>query len=285
MRFFILGNADKTHVHDEAHRLRTFVEGIGGIVAVFDLTRQRDLSGETADIALVLGGDGAILRAARQMGYRQTPVLGVNLGRLGFLADLTPDEVRTQLPLVMQGQFRITEHLMFECLVDGPGKPQRFLGLNEAVIRSGPPFHMIDLELSLDAEMVSRFMGDGLIVSTPVGSTAQQSFCRRADPGSGTPGIRHYPDLRAYTYKPRPGRFSQSNLHHSRSAHEWSLARRRRTGTRTVGDEHARDDPACSGGISTRQGSCQDLLSNASRKTSMGNNSSLSWRTTHDMRA
>ncbi len=172
MRFFILGNADKTHVHDEAHRLRTFVEGIGGIVAVFDLTRQRDLSGETADIALVLGGDGAILRAARQMGYRQTPVLGVNLGRLGFLADLTPDEVRTQLPLVMQGQFRITEHLMFECLVDGPGKPQRFLGLNEAVIRSGPPFHMIDLELSLDAEMVSRFMGDGLIVSTPVGSTA-----------------------------------------------------------------------------------------------------------------
>ena len=61
---------------------------------ILDLRRERDLKAETADLALVLGGDGAILRAARQMGYHQTPVLGVNLGKLGFLADLSPAELQ-----------------------------------------------------------------------------------------------------------------------------------------------------------------------------------------------
>jgi NAD+ kinase len=172
MRFFILGNVDQPHIHDEAHRLRSFIESNGGTVGVFDLAGEHDLSCESADIALVLGGDGAILRAARQMGYCQTPVLGVNLGRLGFLADLNPEEVRSTLPQVIKGDFRVTRHLMFEALVEGSTEPRKSLGLNEAVIRSGPPFHMIDLELSLDDEMVSRFLGDGLIISTPIGSTA-----------------------------------------------------------------------------------------------------------------
>jgi NAD+ kinase len=116
----------------------------------------------------VLGGDGAILRAARQMGYRQIPVLGVNLGRLGFLADLDPGELRTCLPLVIRGEYRITQHLMFECVLDD----RKFLGLNEVVVHSMPPFHMLDLHLEVDGDAVARFSGDGLILSTPVGSTA-----------------------------------------------------------------------------------------------------------------
>jgi NAD+ kinase len=119
----------------------------------------------------VLGGDGAILRAARQMGYRQTPVLGVNLGRLGFLADLTPDELCRALPAVIRGEFRVTEHLMFECVVEAPDGSQTFLGLNEIVIRAGPPFHLIELEVAVDGETVSSISGDGLILSTPIGST------------------------------------------------------------------------------------------------------------------
>jgi NAD+ kinase len=142
----------------------------------FDLCQEQDLSRETADLALVLGGDGSILRAARQMGYRQVPVLGVNLGKLGFLADLGSDEVRTCFPRVVAGEYRVTRHVMLECTVEEegaavPGSRGPFLGLNEITIHAGPPFHMIDLDLIVDGETVSRFSGDGLIVATPVGST------------------------------------------------------------------------------------------------------------------
>jgi NAD+ kinase len=124
-----------------------------------------------ADLALVLGGDGAILRAARQMGYRQVPVLGVNLGRLGFLADLRPDEVRACFPRILRKEYRLTHHLMYECIVEDGTTSQTFLGLNEVVFHTVPPFGILELELELDGAAVARFAGDGLIVSTPIGST------------------------------------------------------------------------------------------------------------------
>jgi NAD+ kinase len=171
MRIFVLGNANRPRVKEEAERLLPFLQQYADI-PVLDLHREKDLSQESADLALVLGGDGAILRAARHMGYRQVPVLGVNLGKLGFLADLSPEQVRANFPRVARGEYRITRHLMFECRLEGSPAGQTFLGLNEAVIQAGPPFHMIDLELSVDGERVSRYSGDGLIVSTPIGSTA-----------------------------------------------------------------------------------------------------------------
>ena len=171
MRIFVLGNANKAGVQQEAERLLPFLQQHAEI-ALVDLRREQDLSRQTADLALVLGGDGAILRAARQMGYRQTPVLGVNLGKLGFLADLSPEELRDCFPAVVRGEYRITQHLMYECCVELGDEKRQFLGLNEIVLRTGPPFHMIDLDLIVDGETVSRFSGDGLIISTPVGSTA-----------------------------------------------------------------------------------------------------------------
>jgi NAD+ kinase len=171
MRIFLLGNANRPGVREEAERLLPFLEQHSEIV-VHDLFQTEDLSTRAADLTLVLGGDGAILRAARQMGYRQTPVLGVNLGKLGFLADLSPEELRSCFPQVVQGDYRVTQHLMFECVVQGPGGGRCFLGLNDVTILAGPPFHMIDLDLLVDRETVSHFSGDGLIISTPIGSTA-----------------------------------------------------------------------------------------------------------------
>jgi NAD+ kinase len=171
MRVFVLGNASRPGVAEEAERLLPFLRQHCDVVLV-DLHQEDDLSPFAADLTLVLGGDGAILRAARQMGYQQTPVLGVNLGKLGFLADLRPEELRTCFPRVVRGEYRLTHHLMFECIVEWPGGRHTFLGLNEIAILSGPPFHMIDLDLIVDGEAVSRYSGDGLIVSTPVGSTA-----------------------------------------------------------------------------------------------------------------
>jgi NAD+ kinase len=141
-------------------------------VVLVDLHQRADLSTVTADLALVLGGDGSILRAARQMAYRQIPVLGVNLGKLGFLADLTPEDVLCCFGQVLQGEYRVTKHLMFEGEVGVGTEKKKFIGLNEIVVQTGPPFRPIDLELSVDDEAVSHFSGDGLIVSTPIGSTA-----------------------------------------------------------------------------------------------------------------
>lgn len=126
----------------------------------------------SADLAVVLGGDGTILRAARLMGYRQIPVVGVNLGRLGFLADLSVAEAKAHLPCLIRGDYGVTRHLMYECDIESPAGTETFLGLNEVVIQAGPPFHLIEVELSIDGQLVSTLEGDGLIVSTPVGSTA-----------------------------------------------------------------------------------------------------------------
>lgn len=184
MRIFVLGNANRPGVKEEAERLLPLLREQCACL-VYDLYQEKDLSQETADLALVLGGDGAILRAARQMGYRQIPVLGVNLGRLGFLADLSPEQLRICFPAVVRGEYRVTEHVMFECVVEGPAGQEpaspepaaprsrrTLLGLNEVAVRSGPPFHLIDLEVSVAGETVARYSGDGLILSTPIGSTA-----------------------------------------------------------------------------------------------------------------
>jgi NAD+ kinase len=171
MRFFVLGNDRKPLVPQEAARLAAALGRYGEVVA-FDLRQQEDLSGLTADIAIVLGGDGAILHAARQLGYDQVPVLGVNLGKLGFLADLSPEEVLACLPALATGQYRTTSHLMFECRYQADDGPRVFLGLNEVVVHARSTGHTTELDLLIDGEPVTAFSGDGLILSTPVGSTA-----------------------------------------------------------------------------------------------------------------
>ena len=132
MRFFVLGNASRTNVRGEAERLLPLLKKYGEVV-VYDLFQKEDLSQREADIAIVLGGDGAILRAARQMGRRQVPVLGVNLGKLGFLADLSPGEILVALPDVVAGNFRVTSHLMFECTAELATGSRSFLDRKSVV--------------------------------------------------------------------------------------------------------------------------------------------------------
>ncbi len=171
IKVLVLGNALRPGVPEAADRLLPFVKQHCEVVLV-DLCCENNLDNVAADLALVLGGDGAILRAARQMGYHQRPVLGVNLGKLGFLADLTHEQVCQVFPQVVAGAYSLTHHLMFECLVESPEGSTISLGLNEVTIHAGPPYHMIELDLLVDGQVVSTVRGDGLIVSTPVGSTA-----------------------------------------------------------------------------------------------------------------
>jgi NAD+ kinase len=174
VKVYVLGNAGREGVTTEVERWLPLLRENADVLIV-DLRQESDLASlPAADVALVFGGDGAILRAARQMAYRQAPVLGINLGRLGFLADIHPQDFRDAFTQVVQRNFRVTEHLMFECVIEGPADtpPQTILGLNEVVVHAAPPMRMLDLELAVDGSAVSRFSGDGLIISSPIGSTA-----------------------------------------------------------------------------------------------------------------
>ena len=172
LRVFLLGAGQRPDVQAEAKRLRPIIEQYAHIVRT-DLTGSKDLSEVEADLAIVLGGDGSILRAARQMGHRQIPVAAINLGRLGFLANMLPAELSDVLRNFAAGKLSVLEHLMFECSVLRKGQVcDRHLGLNEVVIQAGTPFALIDVDLYVDSDLVTTYSCDGLIISTPVGSTA-----------------------------------------------------------------------------------------------------------------
>jgi NAD+ kinase len=168
----MLAPKERPQILAEAQRLQPLVEQHAEVVA-FDSGFERRLDELELDLAIVFGGDGSILRAARQMGYRQVPVIGVNYGRLGFLADLLPDEFVAAWPSVCRGRARVVKHLMFETSVFRDGRLlERRLGLNETAILGGSPFSILEVNLFVDEEWVMTYRCDGLIVSTPVGSTA-----------------------------------------------------------------------------------------------------------------
>ncbi|MEK6247051.1 MAG: NAD(+)/NADH kinase [Planctomycetales bacterium] len=176
-KILLLGYDGNPQVKSEAARLRPEIERLADVV-LCDIGQAEhepevDVSAVDADLAIVLGGDGSILRAARYRGYHQIPVVGVNLGRLGFLADLSPDELLAVLPDICAGKFRTVDHLMLLCEVirDG-GTIHSRLGLNETAIMAGGPFAILDVDLYVDQEFMTTYSCDGLIVSTPVGSTA-----------------------------------------------------------------------------------------------------------------
>ena len=193
MRVVLLGFAGKSGVLDEAERLRPSLEKHAEIVDA-DFTGQKDLSEVRADLAIVFGGDGSILRAAHQMGRRQLPVIAVNLGKLGFLADVSPHELPEVLDDFASGKLDVIEHLMLVCRVlRGDEVRYQGLGLNEVAVQTGPPFTIMDVNLYVDSELVTTYSCDGLIVSTPVGSTAHSL-------SAGGPILRK--DLQAFVVSP-----------------------------------------------------------------------------------
>jgi NAD+ kinase len=172
LRAIILADGSRPNVQDTLNRLRPKIERHLEVVAT-SLDFDDDSAHGDADLAIVFGGDGSILRAARKMGYHQRPVLGVNLGKLGFLAALQPGDLDAALLEIAAGRHRVVGHLMFECTAARRGQPLvTALGLNEASVLAGSPFNMVDVQLYVDEELVTTYSCDGLIVSTPVGSTA-----------------------------------------------------------------------------------------------------------------
>ena len=169
----ILGSGDRRpEIKDAISKIRPTIEKYFS-VELEDFDFSTELNNIEGDIAIVLGGDGSILRAAKRMNDRQRPVLGVNLGKLGFLADIQQEDLEQALQSLSQGDFRLVDHLMMRCQVF---KAEKLLfdelGLNEVALLGGPPFQIQRFDLEVDGEYATTYACDGLIVSTPVGSTA-----------------------------------------------------------------------------------------------------------------
>lgn len=129
--------------------------------------------GEQADLAIVVGGDGNMLSAARVLARFDVSVIGVNRGNLGFLTDLNPDEFEAELQAVLNGEFLSDPRFLLEAEVHQHGEiKSHHMALNEAVVHSGKVAHMIEFELYIDDTFAFSQRSDGLIIATPTGSTA-----------------------------------------------------------------------------------------------------------------
>ena len=126
-----------------------------------------------ADLIVALGGDGTMLRAARSLGGTDVPLLGVNLGSLGYLTDIPLPELERAFDQLVAGDFHLEDRSQVRCRVLRGGLERESLtALNDLVINMGPLPRAIEMELRLDGDSLGHFLGDGVVVSTPTGSTA-----------------------------------------------------------------------------------------------------------------
>ena len=199
----LLGNGAREGVLEGVAALRPVIENYVDVVAA-DFNNIVDLSNIKADIAIVFGGDGSVLRSVHQMGERQLPVLAINLGTLGFLSSLDPMAVDSFLASDAFRYMTFREQVLLTCTVwrkkeigvdsaiyqETPSKLtyqaqpsdwlsgskerycySNYLVVNEVALRAIAPFSILKIALAIDGELVTIVRGDGLILSTPVGST------------------------------------------------------------------------------------------------------------------
>src|ERR1700674_843700 len=136
-------------------------------------TRKREELPGCTDLLIVLGGDGTLLSAARLAAERKVPILAVNLGGLGFLTTVSQDELYSILEEIFSSKHRVSERVMLDAEIVRAGTViRRQIALNDAVLNKAALARIMDLELRVDGEYVTTYKADGLILSTPTGSTA-----------------------------------------------------------------------------------------------------------------
>ena len=171
-KVIILGDKRKGKVARTVEELLKELRSKADVVKV-DLEMKEDLEGIESDYVFTFGGDGSILSTAARLGANQIPVVGVNLGTFGFLAEFSVEEFRKNLDRILSGEVTINERMLLDCSIVEAGKEKlsRYL-LNDVVISRSSPARMVYCHLSIDGDSVTDFGGDGVIIATPSGSTA-----------------------------------------------------------------------------------------------------------------
>jgi len=130
-------------------------------------------NGAAADLAVVVGGDGTMLAAARELVKSRVPLVGVNQGRVGFMTDIGHDDMAAGLEAILAGDYSLEERAVLDAeILRGTKSIMRTIALNEAVVSRGAQGRLIEFGLTIDGEFVYALRGDGIIVATPTGSTA-----------------------------------------------------------------------------------------------------------------
>ncbi|QDU34245.1 putative inorganic polyphosphate/ATP-NAD kinase [Poriferisphaera corsica] len=192
-RIFILANRIKPQVVEAMHSFRPWLEERADIVAEPDMqTLFRETASDLpqADLAVVLGGDGTLLSQARALVDLEIPMIGVNFGKVGFLAEFSIADLKRHWKCICSGACRMSKRMMLDVMVYDEGTPEwgdgdetimpkpifRSVSLNDAAVVAGPPFRMIEIELAIEPKQTkssaTTINGDGLVVATPSGSTA-----------------------------------------------------------------------------------------------------------------
>ncbi|MBN1393148.1 MAG: NAD(+)/NADH kinase [Sedimentisphaerales bacterium] len=173
-KLVIFGDPKKGHVAGVVEDFLDFAGSRAEVVASCGIEECTVDILKEADFAVVFGGDGSITSAARQLSQVNMPVIGVNLGKLGFLTEFSPAELKEFFPSLMSRQLRIEKRIMLRCRIFNSDK-EKFssAAINDVFITAGPPFRMIELKMSIDGQpAIDGLVSDGLIIATPTGSTA-----------------------------------------------------------------------------------------------------------------
>ncbi len=192
-KIIILGDKSKKKIRETIKELEPLFRKKSHL-SIIDISDEEELGKVSADLAFVFGGDGTILSASRKLNGRQIPLIGVHLGKFGFLAELTSREISDSLDKIFAGEYVISQRMLLTCKVTRSKQViNETLGLNDAVISGTSLSRLISIKLYVDEKIVTTYSSDGLIISTPAGSTAHSL-------SAGGPIVT--PDMEAFIITP-----------------------------------------------------------------------------------
>jgi len=201
----IIRNPDKPQAQSTLASLTATIRRRAEVTGTGVLADAETLAGTHPDRVIVLGGDGSILAVARAMGEHPAPIVGVNFGKLGFLAEFSLGELEQQLDAALNEPAIVSPRMMIEAAIAvNGGQRGRSLAANDCVVHAGPPYRMIELAISVDGDHLTDVSGDGLVVArgrwcsrrsvltrSPIGRSWSPATRRsRWSPGTSTPGPR-----------------------------------------------------------------------------------------------
>ncbi len=192
-KILFLGDKSKKRVRETITELEPLFRKKSHLT-IIDISDEDGIEQISADLAFVFGGDGTILSASRKLNSKQIPLIGVHLGKFGFLADLTSHEVDKSLDIIFSGEYVISQRMLLTCKVIRDEQViNETLGLNDAVVSRTSLSRLISIKLYVNKKIVTTYSSDGLIVSTPAGSTAHSL-------SAGGPIVT--PDMEAFVITP-----------------------------------------------------------------------------------